>query len=47
MELNEKQTVLNTIKCILSNEIIVGSIEDIVIVRLEIIGRRVSDKHTY
>ena len=26
MELNRKQTVLDTIKCILSNEIIVGSI---------------------
>ena len=47
MELNRKQTVLDTIKCILSNEIIVGSIEDIGIVRLDIIGSRVSDKYTY
>ena len=47
MELNRKQTGLDTIKCILSNEIIVGSIEDIGIVRLDIIGSRVSDKYTY
>ena len=47
MELNIKSKVLDTIKCILSNEVIVGTIEDIGIVRLDIIGSRVSDKYTY
>ena len=47
MELNVKSKVLDTIKCILSNEVIVGTIEDIGIVRLDIIGSRVTDKYTY
>jgi len=47
MELNVKSKVLDTIKCILSNEVVLGTIEDIGIVKLDIIGSRVSDKYTY